>query len=121
VCSSVCGIHVTAIMLFTELKITAEIPKNQTFTDGFQIWWKIANMDNIPGNMDITMTVHVGDREWTVNDPHKSTEFVRLPLEGDIVEVRLTISIGSDWSDTITIIVQPTVVTTVTPTPIESK
>jgi len=101
------------VLFSTEPKITAEIPKNQSFTDGFWIHWKLDGMDHIPDNLDITLTVYVGDQQWTVSDPRKLSEYVELPLEGDNAEVSFTISIGSSWSDTVTI--------NVTNTPVESK
>ncbi|XP_065888106.1 uncharacterized protein [Dysidea avara] len=86
-------------------KISAEIPKNQSFDKGFWIYWKFYNMDPIPDDLNIVLKIQVGDQQVEIRDPTKLSEYVQLPLalDGDSVQVSITMSVGNDWTDTATI------------------
>ena len=97
------------LLLCTEPKISVEIPKNQSFDEGFMIRWELLNMDHLPDNLQIRLTVSIGGEQWVVNDPTKLSEFVSLALDGDSALVSITVAVGNVWTETLTInVTKPT-------------
>ena len=91
----------------TEPTLLAVIPQYPLFSEGFWLHWMMNKMEHIPDDLNITLTVHVGDRQWEISDPNKLSEFVELPLEDGSVQVNITMSVGNIWTDTIPITVTP--------------
>ena len=62
-------------------------------------------MDPIPDDLNIVLKIQVGDQQVEIRDPTKLSEYVQLPLalDGDSVQVSITMSVGNDWTDTATI------------------
>jgi len=84
--------------------MTIEIPKNQSFQDGFWINWKLYNLQNIPAGK-ISMEVHVGSQTKEINDPIKLSEFIKLNITENRTEVHITITVDNTWNTTKTVVV----------------
>ena len=99
-----------AVVVISEPAILFEIPKNQSFVDGFWIHWKLHNFEGIPSNL-ILIVLHIGDQTWEISDPLSLTEFIELNIMQERTELNVTITVSNVWTITETVVVttdQPT-------------
>ena len=93
----------------SEPRISVEIPKNQSFVDGFWIHWKLYNFGDIPPDM-ILIILHVGNQTWEITDPLSLSEFVELSIMQERTEISVNVTVRNMWTITETIVLtaQPT-------------
>ena len=100
---------VLAVVIISEQHVSVEIPKNQSFVDGFWIHWKLYNFEDIPPDM-ILIVLHVGNQTWEVTDPFSLSEFVELSITQEKTEISVVITVRNMWTITETLVLtaQPT-------------
>ena len=96
--------------VISEPDISVEIPKNQSFVDGFWIHWKLYNFEDVPPGY-ISIEVRAGDQIWEIRNPLNLSEYIELSITQERTEVNVTIAIRNVWTKTKTLVViteQPT-------------
>ena len=97
------------VVVISEPGMSIEIPKNQSFIDGFWIHWKLYNFEDIPSDM-ILMVLNVGSQTWEITDPLSLSEYIKLGITQERTEINITITVRNMWTmtETVVLTVQPT-------------